>query len=60
MAKSFREYYNTLSETDKNEIEKRVMAHFLKGHSKKDILSGFYEVISKVKKRPVSFWDNME
>ncbi|MCI5219867.1 MAG: toxin-antitoxin system HicB family antitoxin [Candidatus Electrothrix sp. LOE2] len=38
----------------------KYMEHFLQGCSKKDILSGFDEVMSKVKKRPVPDWDKLE
>lgn len=36
------------------------MAHFLQGRSKKEILSGFDEVMSKVKKHPVPDWDKLK
>ena len=35
------------------------MSNLLKGHSKKEILAGFDEVMAKVKKRPVPDWDKM-
>ena len=36
------------------------MSNFLKGYSKKEILSGFDDVMSKVKKRRVPNWDKLE
>lgn len=36
------------------------MSNFLNGHSKKETLSGFDEVMSKVKKRRVPNWDKLE
>ncbi len=36
------------------------MSEFLKGSSKKDILSGFDDVMSKVRNRPGPDWDKME
>ncbi len=36
------------------------MSNFLKGYSKKKILSGFDDVMSKVKKRRVPNWDKLE
>lgn len=35
------------------------MSNFLKGHSKKEILSGFDDVMAKVKKRRVPNWDKL-
>ncbi len=36
------------------------MSNFLKGRSGKDILSGFDEIMSKVKKRRVPNWDKLD
>jgi len=36
------------------------MANFLKGVSKKEIVAGFDDVMSKVKKRRVPNWDKLE
>jgi hypothetical protein len=59
MARSFREYYNTLSETDKNEIEKRVMVHLLNNNLEKGILSISCDVMPKANKRPIPDWDKL-
>jgi len=36
------------------------MSNFLRGYSKKEILSGFDGVMSKVKKRRIPNWDKLE